>query len=88
MDRHKLRDNGMLFRQKKRKKKGTHLSTESNGRFSGGGRDLSFLGRGVSLSDCRRGRAGSAPDGGNGEEEVESFHSVCERSTKKSNEAA
>lgn len=54
----------------------TYLSTESNGRLSGGGRALTFLG-GASLSPWDWGGAGSDPEGGgNGEGGRDSFHSA------------
>lgn len=53
----------------------THLSTESKVFLSGGGRALTFLGVGPSLSVCGGGRAGSVADGGGrGEEGRDSFH--------------
>ena len=56
----------------------THLSTESNVFFSGGGRALTFLGVGPSLSVGGGGRVGSVADGGGrGEEGRDSFHPAC-----------
>ena len=59
----------------------THLSTESKVFFSGGGRALTFLGVGPSLSVCGGGRVSSVADGGGrGEEGRDSFHPACTKS--------
>lgn len=63
----------------------THLSTESKVFLSGGGRALSFLGVGGSLSVCGGGRLGSVvADGGRrGDEERHSFHPACRECSHK-----
>lgn len=59
----------------------THLSTESKVFLSGGGRALTFLGAGPSLSVCGGGRLGSVADeGGRGEEGRDSFHPAFKES--------
>lgn len=60
----------------------THLSTESKVFLSGGGRALTFLGVGPSLSVCGGGRVSSVADGGGrGEEGRDSFHPACTESS-------
>lgn len=62
----------------------THLSTESNVFLSGGGRALSFLGAGPSLSVGGGGRLGSVVDGGgSGEDGRDSFHPAYTESSSK-----
>lgn len=56
----------------------TYLSTESKVFLSGGGRALTFLGVGPSLSVCGGGRTGSVADGGGrGEDGRDSFQPAC-----------